>query len=47
MIEHLTFLLHTRKGQSSILGPETGYPDWVILLYFSVPPDERQDSTLN
>jgi hypothetical protein len=34
-------------GPFSNFGPETGYPDWRFSWFFSVPPDECQDSTLN
>lgn len=26
---------------------ETGYPDWGLSSFFPVPPEKRQDSTLN
>jgi hypothetical protein len=28
MVELLIFLLHMREASGSILGPETGNPDW-------------------
>jgi hypothetical protein len=39
-------LLHIREDPGWNLGPETGYPDWGLSCFPSVPPGEFWDSTL-
>jgi hypothetical protein len=40
-------LLRIREVMSSGLDPDTGYADWGLLWFYSVPPGKCWDSTLN
>jgi hypothetical protein len=47
VVEWLTLLLRNRKVPMSNLSPMTGHRDCRSLWFFSVPPVNYQDSTLN
>jgi hypothetical protein len=38
VVKWLTLLLHNQEVPGSNIGSETGYPDWGISWFFSVPP---------
>jgi hypothetical protein len=44
--EWLTLLLRIREVLVSNLGLETGYPEWELSWFFSVPPGKWRDSAL-
>jgi hypothetical protein len=47
MVEWLTLLLPIQKVPVSNLGTDTGYARWGLSLFYSVPPGEFGDITLN
>jgi hypothetical protein len=44
VVEWLTLLLCTREVPGSNLGSDTGFPDWVFLWFYTVPPRRLRDS---
>jgi hypothetical protein len=47
VIEWITFLLRIWELLGSYIGPETGYHNWGVLQFSSVPRDKCWDSTLH
>jgi hypothetical protein len=37
-VKRVVFLIHIWEAPSSSLRPESGFPDWAVLWFFSVPP---------